>query len=829
MSMRVVAAVALASSLHPALAFAQQAPPAPPPTTSVTVTVVATTPLDGVGVPLDKLPAPAQVATSDEIQRAGALDLSAFMNRRLGSVHVNEIQNNPFQPDVNYRGYTASPLLGTPQGLSVYMDGVRLNQPFGDVVSWDLLPRMAIKSIVLMPGSNPMFGLNTLGGALSVETKDGRSHAGTVVQPMFGRYMRRGLEVEHGGAASNGMDWYLTGNVFGDDGWRDDSPSTVRQFFGKLGWQRLTTSVRASVGFAKNDLNGNGMQETRLLDRDYRSVFTKPDITNNQSTFLNLSARRSPNARLTLSGNAYYRHIKTGTYNGDVNEDSLDQSVYQPGAAERAALAAAGYTGVPTTGATAANTPFPFWRCLGNVLLEDEPGEKCNGLIHRSNSSQRNAGVNGQLTLLDSPGGGRNQLTVGAGYDRNGVDFDQSTELAYLNPDRSVTGTGAFADGETGGDVDGEAFDTRVDLNGRIHTYSVFATNTTTLSPVWSLTLSGRYNRTTVDNRDQIRPGGGANSLDGKHTFGRFNPAVGITVNASKDLNGYISYSEASRAPTSIELGCANPEQPCKLPNAMAGDPPLEQVRTGTLEVGLRNGPGARVTWNAGWFFAENHDDILFVASEQTGYGYFKNFGQTRRQGIELGVGTRHGRVEIGANYTLLRATFESEDTVLGEGNSHGEEGEDGAVIEIEPGNRIPLIPGHTVKAFVDVQVTPKASFDLDLIGVSSSYARGNENNVHAPDGTYFLGPGTARGYTVVNLGARYQMTPRVQLFGQINNLFNRKYETAAQLGPAALTATGNFIARALPAVGGVFPVPQTTFFAPGAPINVWGGARVKF
>ena len=87
------------------------------------------------------MPAPVQTATDRDIEHSGALDLSDFLNRRLNGVHVNEMQGNPFQPDVNYRGYTASPLLGTPQGLSVYMDGVRLNQPFGDVVSWDLIPR----------------------------------------------------------------------------------------------------------------------------------------------------------------------------------------------------------------------------------------------------------------------------------------------------------------------------------------------------------------------------------------------------------------------------------------------------------------------------------------------------------------------------------------------------------------------------------------------------------------------------------------------------------------------------------------------------------------
>src|SRR4029077_16173933 len=131
-------------------------------------------------------------------EQSGALDLSAFLNRRVNGVYANEVQSNPFQPDVNYRGYTASPLLGTPQGLSVYMDGVRLNQPFGDVVSWDLIPRLAIATTTVMPGSNPLFGLNTLGGALSVQTKDGRRNPGTVVQGIYGSHVRRALEFEHG-------------------------------------------------------------------------------------------------------------------------------------------------------------------------------------------------------------------------------------------------------------------------------------------------------------------------------------------------------------------------------------------------------------------------------------------------------------------------------------------------------------------------------------------------------------------------------------------------------------------------------------------------------
>jgi outer membrane receptor protein involved in Fe transport len=796
------------------------------------VTVIGATPLEGMELNLNQIPAPVQGATAREIEQSGALDLADFLNKRANGVYVNEIQNNPFQPDLNYRGYTASPLLGTPQGLSIYLDGVRLNQPFGEVVSWDLIPRLAISTSILMPGSNPLFGLNTLGGALALHTKDGTTAPGTSVRALYGSDARAEIEFEHGGSRGSGVNWYLTGNLFTEDGWRDASPSDVRQLFGKVGWRRPTSDLAISVAFADNVLNGNALQEVGFLERDFASVYTKPDETDNRGTFLNVTTRRQTSERVTISANGYYRDIRTNTLNGDINEDSLDQALYQPNAVERAALAAAGYTGFPVSGEDASNTPFPFWRCVANVLLEDEPAEKCNGLINRTRSVQQNGGASGQLTLRDGGNSRMNHFTAGGAFDRSGVSFEQSTELGYLNPDRSITGTGAFGDGETGGDVDGEPYDTRVDLDGTVQTWSLFATDTLTLG-AWNLTGSVRYNRTSVDNRDQVQPGGGPGSLDGEHRFDRLNPAVGVTVSPSSTLNLYAGYNEGSRAPTSIELGCADPEEPCKLPNAMAGDPPLEQVVTRTFEGGVR-GTYKGLRWNAGAFRAANTDDILFVMSEQTGFGYFRNFGETLRRGLELGAQARAGRVAVGGGYTFLNATYETEETVNGESNSTNDSAEDGVPgvegsIEIEPGDRMPLIPRHMVKAFADIDVTSKVSVDLNLVGISSSYARGNENNLHEPDGTYYLGDGSAAGYAVVSLGARYQVLRWLALIGQINNLFDAEYFTGGQLGPNGFTDTGAFIARPFPPVNGEFPVRQSTFLAPGAPIRAWFGTQFKF
>ena len=316
----------------------------------------------------------------------------------------------------------------------------------------------------------------------------------------------------------------------------------------------------------------------------------------------------------------------------------------------------------------------------------------------------------------------------------------------------------------------------------------------------------------------------------GTHTFSRFNPAAGLTIDLPRRVNAYVGYSEGSRAATSIELGCADPESPCKLPNAMAGDPPLDQVVTRTIDVGLRG--TQRVRWNAGYFRADNRDDILFVMSEQTGFGYFRNFGRTRRQGFEVGADGQFGPITLGVGYTLLDATFQSPETLNGESNSTNEEAEDGnpgleGEIEIEAGSRMPLIPRHMFKAFGEVRVRSNVFVDLGLVSTSSSYARGNENNRHEPDEAYYLGPGSSAGYAVVNLGARYQVTPRIGILLQINNLFDRQYSTGAQLGVNGFTDTGAFIARPFPAVGGEFPLRHGTFVAPGAPIAFWIGTRV--
>jgi outer membrane receptor protein involved in Fe transport len=736
--LRVTALAAAVAASWPGSAAADPAP--------AVVEIVGTTPLQGLGVARERIPANVQALDGEDMNDPAAASLPDALNRRLGSVFVNEIQGNPFQPDVSYRGFTASPLLGTPQGLSVYVDGVRMNQPFGDVVSWDLIPRAAISTLSLMPGSNPLFGLNTLGGALAVRTKDGLHDPGSAVQAQAGSHGRGELVFEHGGHDGRGLHWYVTGTAFRDGGWRDASPTRLGQMFGKAGWHDAVTDVALSAALASSRLAGNGLQEQRLLDRDWASVYTTPDVTRNRAVLLNLTGSRKVADDVLLSGNAYYRHIRTTTFNGDLNDD------------------------------------------------EDGPFE---GIVNRTAGTQTNHGLGGQAEFAG-------RLTVGAAYDASRADFRQGAQFGVLHPDCSITPVDAVDD------------DMTVDIVGRTRTWSLFATDTIRVRDDLHLTVSGRYNRTAVHNRDRIAPGGGSGSLDGDHHYGRFNPALGITWSPARTFNAYASYDEGSRTPTAVELGCADPANPCKLPNAMAGDPPLKQVVTRTWEAGVRGTVG-RTHWNASVFRATNDDDILFVADDAAGFGYFRNFGRTRRQGVELGVEGRGGPLTVAAYYTYLHATFASGETVGGAGNSSADaEGN----IAIRPGDRIPLIPRHVFKAHAEWQVTAAWSAELGVVAVSQATARGNENGLHRADGTDFLGAGATPGHAVFDLGTALQATPRLRIFAQVDNLFDRRYATASQLGTTGFDAAGSFVAQ-----GRV----HSTFQAPGAPRTVRVGVRYTF
>ena len=751
------------------------------------ITIISTTPLPGTNNFVQEIAAPVKTFNAKKIQDSQSLDLSDFLNKNVGGVHINELQGNPLQNDVNYRGFTASPLLGTPQGISVYVDGVRQNQPFGDVVSWDLIPKSALASVTLIPGSNPLFGLNTLGGALSLTTKDGKSFPGTLIRETLGSNARFVTEYEHGGSNAKGWDWYVLGNRFQENGWRDKSPSRQNQLFSKIGYAWNGTELKLSAAVANNKLIGNGLQETTMLAQRYESVYTTPDQTNNGSFMLNLQGKHRMSNNMVATGNVYYRQLGTRTLNGDISDEAL------------------GSPDVYGSGQTPGNTPFPNSECTANPSQDS-----CNGLINRSRTRQKNMGISGQVTHIKDIGNNSNQFTLGAAFDQSNTSFIQSSEFGFINPNRSIQGTGVF-----------NADEGPVNLDGKTRTYSAYATDTYSINNRWHLTASGRFNTTRVQNFDRLNPAGNGvpmdETLNGDYTYNKLNPAVGVTFVPSNRLNWYAGLNQGSRTPTSIELGCANPNAPCRLPNSLAGDPYLSQVVTRTAELGMRSKPTQTSELNIEVFKAENFDDILFVSSPvNTNFGYFKNFGQTRRQGGSIELGQRFKDVRVSMNYNYLDATYQSDDTFVATSNSSAQD----SVIQVKKGSRIPLIPRHILKMGAEWSMTPRWTSTVNAVAIGDSLARGNENGQHQADGNNYLSGGKSAGYVFVNLNSRYQINPQLSVFGGINNVFDRRYTTAAQLGPQGF-ANG--------AYAGDSTAKFSTFYAPGAPRSLSIGLQYQF
>src|SRR3954467_15946277 len=314
--MRAWSAMAAILSLNATLAAAAENPAAE--LEAPTVEVVGTTPVQGIGVPVNQVPSNVQTTTGADIQRQRTLDLTEYMENNLGSVTLNQGQNNPFQPDVQFRGLTASPLLGTPQGLSVFVDGVRINEPFGDVVNWDLIPQNAISTMTLIPGSNPVFGLNTLGASLSVSTKSGFQYPGGSVTLSGGSWGRKSAELEYG-THSDKADLFLAGNFLDENGWREHSPSRIKTVFGKVGWEREDTDVDVSLMLADNTLQGTQALPVSWLDTP-KQAYTWPDINENKVTFLNARASHFLKADELLAGNVSYRRYTNDNFSSNVND-----------------------------------------------------------------------------------------------------------------------------------------------------------------------------------------------------------------------------------------------------------------------------------------------------------------------------------------------------------------------------------------------------------------------------------------------------------------------------------------------------------------------------
>ncbi|MGH8502258.1 MAG: TonB-dependent receptor domain-containing protein, partial [Gammaproteobacteria bacterium] len=626
---------------------------------------------------------------------------------------------------------------------------------------------------------------NTLGGALSIQTKTGFSHPGTRGEIYGGSFDRWFTQLENGG--SNGdWGWFITGEFFDEQGWRDFSPTEAKNLFGNLSWLASDrTNFDLSVNLAETELVGNGATPVELLAQDREAIFTRPDFTGNELAFFNLRGTHQATDSVVLTGNAYYRMSDTETLNGDESDYgpcSFNPAIVCEGGGEEEE----GEEDEEEVAVDPVLGPVP-----SNVAtVGDEDAGIAPGTNNRSDTDQDGYGAAFQTTFLQDLFGRENQFILGVEADFGDTNFRQSTELGRLDDTRQTIGSGFFVQDQV------------TDLTSDVRNYSAYFTDTLSLTEALAVTLSGRFNHTNIEIEDQS---GLDPALNGDHTFNRFNPAVGATYTFAPALTLFGSYNESNRTPTPSELTCADPEDPCRLPNAFVADPPLDEVVARTFEAGARGDISETLRYSFAVFNTENEDDILFITEgDITGEGFFDNVGDTRRRGVELGLGGEvFERVGWFFNYTYLEAEFRDDFLVASEEHPAAN---DAGQIQVNSGDRLPLVPEHLLKAGANVRVLSNASVGFDVIFNGEQVLRGDESNQLDE----------VESHTLVNLNGEYWLNDHISVFGRVENVFDEEYETFGVVGEEPGEVLLND-----------FEDPR--FFGPGAPRAGWIGLRASF
>jgi iron complex outermembrane recepter protein len=780
------------------------ATPAPAPAASAPspFQVIAPTPITGLGFDRSKVPAMVQTLPAEDFSRTYSPNVVETFVQRIPGVTTNNVQGNEFAADLRYRGFAASPVQGTPQGLAVYMQGIRINEAFGDTVNWDLIPKVAIGRSDIWT-NNPTFGLNALGGAISFQMKDGFTYNGTEFDVSGGSYGRAGGSIQYG--VRNG-EWglYLAAEGLKDDGWRYQSPSRLARFYGDLGWKGTDAEIHLVTSAADNYFGVIGPTPIELLANDYRAIYTWPQTTKNQAELIALNGRYSVTDHWTVQSNLYYRRFHQEHVDGNAAEVERCSGTVGNPLFNTLCLEDDGFPAQPKQNFQILNQNGQPIRCPpgGGNTCATTPW----GTVDRTWTNAMTTGASLQALNDDKVLGHDNYFVIGASVDRSKIGFQGNSELGVISPDlfvgpsAAIPGTGQII--HTGANIGFSP----VSLAAWQTYYGAYFNETFDLTNRLSLTAGGRYNLAAIDMADLF---GTSPDLSASYTYARFNPVTGLTYKIIPELmTFYAGYSEANRIPTPLELGCSNPLKPCLLEGFLVSDPPLQQVVARTYEAGLRgniNTAGGRGDWKLGLFRTDSRNDIIQVASVLQGRGVFQNVPATRRQGLEAGAQYQTSQYLVYANYAFIDATYQFSGELASPNNPFADANGN---IFVTPGKQIPGIPQHQVKGGVDYWVTPELKLGTDVIWVSSQWFVGDDANQNPKLSDYW----------VANLHGSYQLTKEWQIYGVINNLFNRKFATFGTFFDPQST-----VANALP---GVLNDPRTV--TPAQPLSVYVGMRAK-
>jgi outer membrane receptor protein involved in Fe transport len=696
----------------------------------------APTPIAGAGIEVDKVPASINAVGAAQIARTDSLDIAVALQQHVPGLIISDTTGNPLMPDVQFRGFVASPVAGTPQGLAVYQNGMRINEAFGDTVNWDLIPTSAIKSVTVVT-NNPAFGLNALGGAVNVQMKNGFNYQGAEINTMGGSFGRIQSAAQYGKQIDN---YSVYGALEGlrDNGYRNFSESAIRRFYGDVGYRTDSSEFHLNFGVAKNNFGASATVPVELLQRYWGATYTTPQTTDNRVAYANLTGKVEVTPTWTIDGQAYVRAFRQKTV--DANPTEALPCAADPG------LLCFNDDDVPANGLNGVQLANPF---PTNAIL---------GEIDRTTTRSTTTGATVQATNTDQLFGHNNQFMVGTSFDSGVTRFGATGELGTIGSNYVVTGSGIFL-GPSGDPISIGP----VSLRATNRYTGLYALDTFDVTDKFSISGGGRFNYASINLQDLI-----GTDLNGSHTFSRFNPMIGGTYKITPEVTAYAGYSEANRAPTPLELACADPARPCIVAAFLIADPPLKQVVSRTVEAGFRGTKELNIGtlgWKIGAFRATNADDILAVPSpEIQGFGYFQNVGRTRRQGIEAQVNLTSKTLQLYASYALVDARFLDPLTL----NSRSPFADEDGNIQVVPGNRIPAIPRNRVKFGWDYSVTDAFKVGGDALFVASQYFAGDDSNQAA----------RLPGYSVLNVHASYQINKTYQLYGRIDNLMDNRYAT---------------------------------------------------
>jgi outer membrane receptor protein involved in Fe transport len=740
------------------------------------LTIIGASPLLGSGVDRDTVPAETNVLKGDSLTRGGTTtaDPVRALNEQVGGVNLDSASGNPYQPALVYHGFQASALQGTPQGLAVYVNGVRFNQAFGDTVNFDLLPNMAIDEMNL-EGSNPVFGLNALGGALNVRLKNGFTWHGGEIEASGGSFDTLGLNFEYGKQSDNTA-VYVAASGIHQDGWRDLQSSDLENFYGDIGWRGHGGEVHFNVLLANSRLNGPGTSPVELLAADPAAQFTGPNEVSNRFMQVSLSGNLTISDTVSVQAVTYYNNFRQRVTNGNAPNDT-------PCNDGSGLLCSA--SGPSTTVGGAAIPAF-----LG-------PDPLSYAELDNQTTNTNGYGASIQATDTQTVFGFANHLVGGISFDGAQTEFTAASFIGGISPDTRVfLGPGVTID------EPGSNQPVRVAISDAY--YGAFVADTFNLTPRLALTASGRFNAAAIDLDDHS--GGG---LTGNHAYERFNPAAGVTYKVTPWLTAYAGYAEANRAPTPSELSCASPADSCSLANFFVGDPDLKQVVSHTMEAGLRGAVGigddGRLSYDLGFYRSNLDDDIVFVNSVTLNRGFFANVGQTRRQGVDAGIQYKTPRWSAYLAYSYTDATYQTGFVEAGGSNPAADANGN---ITIRPGDRLPGVPVHQAKLGLTWHVTDRWTVGAVAIAQSGTYLFGDEANL-TPQ---------LPGFVTLNLSTSYQLTPNIQFFASAENVTDAKYYTYGTFSPT----TAVFLAQAPNATN-----PRA--YSPAAPIGGFGGVRITF